>query len=140
MARLLIVEDSDSDREIMRRLVARLYPNATIETAATLAAAKDRLSYGGVDAVVLDLTLPDSERSETVAAIAQSTTAVIVAVSGVMEREDRERSRRQGALVALSKDELRRRVMDGDTTLLDELRPKFQALKERCRGRSDSSE
>lgn len=30
---------------------------------------------------------------------------------------------------------LLRRVMEGDASLLDELRPKLDALRERCRGR-----
>lgn len=31
--------------------------------------------------------------------------------------------------------EMLRRVMEGDASLLDELRPKLDALRERCRGR-----
>ncbi len=65
--RVLIVEDNADQAESMRRILeSRSEVQFEPEVVGTLAAAETRLSRGGIDAVLLDLRLPDSGREEDV--------------------------------------------------------------------------
>lgn len=57
--RILIVEDNPLDVRLIQAFLAKM--NVVVCAAGTLAAALERLSGGGVDLVLLDLCLPDSE-------------------------------------------------------------------------------
>jgi two-component system, cell cycle response regulator len=58
---VLLVEDNPADAFLARRILADAEdPSPTVETEDRLAGAIQRLARGGVDVVVLDLSLPDS--------------------------------------------------------------------------------
>jgi len=64
--RILLVEDNPGDARLIRESLLDLAGNSfVLETADRLASALKRLSAGGIDAVLLDLSLPDSQGSET---------------------------------------------------------------------------
>lgn len=64
--KILIVEDSKTDREILRYLLESRFQNAAkFREAASLDAAFEFLARGDIDCVILDLQLPDSAGRET---------------------------------------------------------------------------
>lgn len=63
--RLLIVEDSPTDRELIRYLLEARFKEAVVYEAATLHAAVIILGHEGADCVILDLQLPDSTGTST---------------------------------------------------------------------------
>jgi glutamate dehydrogenase (NAD(P)+) len=63
MARVLVIEDSPTHAELFARILEKA--GFQVERAARLSAGLERLAAGGIDAVLLDLTLPDSEGLET---------------------------------------------------------------------------
>jgi two-component system cell cycle sensor histidine kinase/response regulator CckA len=64
--RLLLVEDDDDAALLVGAMLAEAGgPHLEIERVESLRAALDRLSRGGIDAVLLDLGLPDSRGAET---------------------------------------------------------------------------
>jgi len=64
--KILLVEDSPTDRQLMRYLLeSRFDKEAKFREAASLAAAVAELDNGGIDCVILDLRLPDSVGKET---------------------------------------------------------------------------
>ena len=64
--RILLVEDTPEDAVLMGALLEKPRSNAFhIETVEDLAQGLERLSKGGIDAVLLDLNLPDSRGLET---------------------------------------------------------------------------
>lgn len=65
--RVLVVDDSHDAREALGQLLAR--NGYTVETAADGAAAIDRLKATPVDAVLLDLQMPEHDGFETLAYI-----------------------------------------------------------------------
>jgi len=63
---VLLVEDNPGDARLIQELLGDLSGNVFhLEIADRLATALLRLNAGGIDAVLLDLTLPDSEGGET---------------------------------------------------------------------------
>ncbi|HVU74763.1 MAG TPA: EAL domain-containing protein [Mycobacteriales bacterium] len=58
---VLVVEDAPSDRALIRAMLERANPPATTSEAHDLRAALARLADPGIDCVVLDLHLPDSD-------------------------------------------------------------------------------
>lgn len=63
---ILLVEDNPGDARLIRESLMDLTENTfDLETVDRLASALQRLSVGGVDAVLLDLALPDSKGMET---------------------------------------------------------------------------
>ena len=133
--RVLIVEDSTHDRELVRRWISKSYPDAVIETAATMAAARERLSFGPVDVIVLDLSLPDSDREKTLKEIpAMATSAAVLVLSGGLSDGDAATAKGSGAACAMDKDELLRRAVSHDPSLIEELRHKLHSIVRRRRG------
>jgi two-component system invasion response regulator UvrY len=57
--RLLLVDDNDEVRRTLRLLLADVFPDATVVEAATGGEALARAADGELDAVLLDLSLPD---------------------------------------------------------------------------------
>ena len=100
--RVLLVEDS----RFQARLIVELAEHALdIEWADRLSAALARLAAGGVDAVLLDLTLPDSWGIDTLRRLAAAHPAVpVILLSGGEGGTLAGEAARLGAAGFLSKD------------------------------------
>jgi signal transduction histidine kinase len=89
--RIVLVEDDPQDALRIRRELAR-EPRSPqpfrIEVFSTVAAARERLSSGGVDVVLLDLHLPDSRGIDTVRRIVDCAPEVPIVVFTVSGDED----------------------------------------------------
>ncbi len=82
---VLLVEDNPGDARLIRESLMDLGGNTfDLETADRLATALRRLSAGGIDAILLDLALPDSKGRETFSkAKAQAPTVPIIVLTGL---------------------------------------------------------
>jgi two-component system sensor histidine kinase/response regulator len=82
---VLLVEDNPGDARLIRESLTDLCNNMfDLETTDRLATALQRLNAGGVDAVLLDLALPDSKGSETFSRTkAQAPTVPIIVLTGL---------------------------------------------------------
>jgi len=67
--RFLLIEDSTTDRELVRALLEDEFPNGEIEAAASLEHALERLAISEFDLVLADLTLPDADGGTVVRAV-----------------------------------------------------------------------
>ncbi len=67
----LIVEDSDLDRLMLRRVLAQLDPSLRHALATTLAEARMKLKQGGIDFILLDNSLPDGNGADFVLELAE---------------------------------------------------------------------
>ena len=83
--KVLLVEDNPSDARLIQESLAEASDDPfDLETADTLAAGLQRLGIGGIDAMLLDLALPDSFGMETfVRARAQSLGVAIIVLTGL---------------------------------------------------------
>jgi two-component system, cell cycle response regulator len=103
--RLLLVEDSRTDAALVESLlehspVARFQ----VTVVATLADALEWLARGAPDVILLDLTLPDSERLQTYRAVRnRSPDAPVVVMTGLQEDGLGQAAVQQGAQDFLSK-------------------------------------
>ena len=85
---VLLIEDEPADAALVSRSFRGREDEVGLEHVTTLQAGIERLAAGDVDAVVLDLKLPDSQGIETVARIRESDPAVpIVVCTGAAEEE-----------------------------------------------------
>ena len=82
---VLLVEDNPGDARLIRESLTDQGENTfELETADRLATALRRLSAGGIDAILLDLALPDSKGRETFnKAKAQAPTVPIIVITGL---------------------------------------------------------
>ncbi|HEY2647329.1 MAG TPA: ATP-binding protein [Candidatus Acidoferrales bacterium] len=82
---VLLVEDNPGDARLIRESLTDLTGNAfDLETTDRLATALLRLSAGGIDAILLDLALPDSKGRDTFSrAKAQAPTVPIIVLTGL---------------------------------------------------------
>jgi signal transduction histidine kinase len=82
---VLLVEDNPGDARLIRESLTDLSGNMfDLETADRLATALLRLGAGGIDAILLDLALPDSKGGETFKrAKAQAPTVPIIVLTGL---------------------------------------------------------
>src|SRR5256885_4736792 len=78
MSRVLIIEDSATQAHQFTRILEKA--GFDVERAGLLAPGLERLAAGGIDAVVLDLTLPDSEGLETFLRVRAQTQAPVIPV------------------------------------------------------------
>lgn len=83
--KVLLVEDNPSDARLIQESLSEASDSAfDLETADTLALGLQRLSRGGIDAMLLDLALPDSFGQETFArAKAQALGVAIIVLTGL---------------------------------------------------------
>lgn len=79
--RVLLVEDSAADARFIVELLKEAGPGAwSVERAVTLAAAEERLVLGGIDAVLLDLNLPDGRGADVVGRVCHANPELPVVV------------------------------------------------------------
>jgi two-component system, cell cycle sensor histidine kinase and response regulator CckA len=107
---VLLVEDIASHAAFVRGLLAET--GWQVVHVDTLAAALARLGIGGIDAVLLDLRLPDSDGLETLQAVCQVAAQLpIVVLTALQDRGLDAEALRLGAEDFLDKSDLERRIL-----------------------------
>ncbi len=131
---VLVVEDSPADAELIRGLIALAKSLRCVpEHVTTLEEALKRLKKDGVDAVLLDLNLPDSAGLETAQKILAAAPDVpTIVLSGLDEREIALRAVHQGAQDYLIKSDVGSHLLERALRyaverqrLLDEIQSKY---------------
>ncbi|MBI5631242.1 MAG: response regulator [Elusimicrobia bacterium] len=86
---LLIIEDNPGDADLIRTALSEMPKNAfSLECVDKLSRGLDRLAQGGIDVVLLDLSLPDSRGLETLDKLRSQINAVpIVVMTGLDDHE-----------------------------------------------------
>lgn len=104
---LLFVEDNRADARLLTEYIASgVLRDSTVAHERTMAAGLDRLSGGDIDAVLLDLGLPDSSGLDTFRRFAEARgTSAIVVVSGLDDTRLAEEAVALGAQDYLVKDD-----------------------------------
>ena len=103
--RCLIVEDDDSARELVERILIR--GGHRVLSAGSLVGAQDALTHGSVDVILLDLELPDSTGVNVVALVRDlAPDARVLVISGHAEPRHVMQALEAGADGYLLKDEL----------------------------------
>lgn len=110
--RVLIVEDNPGDLELVSdRLVEVPHTSFRIRTAKTLAEATSLLGAEPVDAILLDLNLPDSQGIDTLRRVkAIGADAPVLIVSGHVDEKSRTLALEKGADEVFGKDESNTRL------------------------------
>jgi signal transduction histidine kinase len=105
---VLLIEDNPADADYVKEILRdNDGVHFTIETVGTLQAASERLKIGGLDAVIADLGLPDSQGLETFKAIqAQAPNLPIVVLSGLDDSDVALNAVRVGAQDYLCKNDI----------------------------------
>lgn len=102
--RILVIDDDELSRELVRSMLARLGLEATgVETGAEgLAALAEPQDF---DLVITDLKLPDIDGMDLVSRLRQTDPAgpPVLVISGAEETEGRERCQRAGCAAYLAK-------------------------------------
>ena len=127
--RILLVEDNPGDAYLACEHLADMPSDPpTVEVAGTLAHAIRSLELGRVDAIVLDLNLPDSQGMQTLRSIrAAAGNAPIIVVSGQVDDDLRLQAVREGAEDVFDKRETKSRLFSRSVLLVVE--------RNRARGR-----
>ncbi len=104
---LLLVDDSARDAILLEeQLFDSMGDGVTVEYAASLRAALERVVKGGVDGILLSLYLPDSSGLETFERVAEAhPTLAIIVMTGRDDARAAERAVRLGARGHVVKDE-----------------------------------
>lgn len=87
--KVLLVEDNRADVDLIREILPENGPvSFFIETVSRLSEAIKRLETGGIDLILLDLGLPDSQGIETFNAVKESVPRIpIIVLSGNADQE-----------------------------------------------------
>ena len=94
--RVLLVEDSDDDALLIRETLSET--TVKIQRAERLSVALEQLRDGGVDAVLLDLSLPDTHGLDTIGRVRiQAPGVPIVVLTGLNDEETAVKAVEQGA-------------------------------------------
>src|ERR1700676_4867654 len=98
-ARVLLIEDNPGDARLVREMLGEEKGNAfSVECADRLGTGLNRLTQGNIDAVLLDLTLPDSGGIETFARTRHESPEVpIVVLTGLDDETLASQAVEQGA-------------------------------------------
>ena len=104
-ATVLLVEDDRTDAGLILKALGDAEGNLfRVEWVTCLADALERLARGGIDVVLLDLTLPDGEGVEAFDQVLQAAPeAMILVLSAADDEETARRAMRRGALDYLDK-------------------------------------
>jgi PAS domain S-box-containing protein len=105
---VLLIEDNPGDARLIREMLAEArWGRITLECADRLSAGFEHLAKGGVDCVLLDLTLPDSTELDTFERVhAEAPEIAIVIVSGLSDEMIAIKAVQKGAQDYLVKDHL----------------------------------
>ena len=96
--KVLLVEDNPADARLVREMLRDVSPSPTVTHAVRLNEAVDHLRTEGFNAVLLDLTLPDSNGIDTFArARSEAPHAPIVVLTGLADEALAARAVREGA-------------------------------------------
>jgi len=106
--RALLIEDNPGDARLIGVMLAEVKsPPFDIERAERLSAGLECLAEGGIDVVLLDLSLPDSHGLETFARVhAEAPEVPIIVLTGLADTELAVKAVREGAQDYLVKGEL----------------------------------
>ncbi len=95
---LLLVEDNPGDALLLRVTLSEAGADYNLEHVERLAKALERLQQGGIDAVLLDLSLPDSQGVAAIQRIREQAPEVaILVLSGQDDEETAIRAMQEGA-------------------------------------------
>jgi DNA-binding NarL/FixJ family response regulator len=95
----LVIEDERADVVVIRQALAITSAGSShVEYAISLAEGVKRLTHGGIDIVLLDLSLPDSEGSDTLLALRSAAPQVPLLVVAGAIRETGERQAVEGGV------------------------------------------
>ena len=112
LTRVLLVEDSLGDAELIQEYLAAGTAGLEVEVVRTLAAARERIRQSGIDLVLLDLTLPDSVGLETfIEVFAAAPEVPIVVLSGLSDEAVATRAVQAGAQDYLVKSDVDERLI-----------------------------
>ena len=97
--RVLLVEDNPGDARLIREMIRESgLTRVDLETSERLQPALKRLADGGIDAVLLDLGLPDSQGLDTLTrTCAEAPTVPIVVLTGLDDEESGVQAVQEGA-------------------------------------------
>lgn len=86
---VLLLEDDPFDQELVKvRLDPQVYSHFTLEYANLLRSALERLEKGGIDVILADLNLPDTDGLDTITALkAKAPNIPIVVLTGSEDQE-----------------------------------------------------
>ncbi|MDH7485259.1 MAG: response regulator [Anaerolineae bacterium] len=106
--RVLLVEDNPGDARLIREMLSEVREvTFDVQRADRLSASLERLAEGGIDVVLLDLSLPDSQGLETFARVyAQAPEVPVVLLTGLDDADLAVRAVREGAQDYLVKGQL----------------------------------
>ena len=110
---ILYIEDNAADVVLLRELFSE-EPNLefSIEEAGTLSSGLDRLSEGGVDLILLDLSLPDSQGSATFYIVHETVKNIpIILMTGLQDENLALELVQKGAQDYLIKSEINRTLL-----------------------------
>jgi len=94
---ILLIEDKPTDILLIKRMLSTIV-NFTIEQVARLSAGLERLERGGIDVVIMDIVLPDSEGIEGIKKVYITFPGVpIVVLTGFPDEETGMRAIQEGA-------------------------------------------
>lgn len=96
--RVLLIEDNPADETLVRHLLREARPGIEIQACRTLGAGLTELSHHDADAVLLDLSLPDSQGLETLSRLLATRDDVpVVVLTGLDDEESAVRALQAGA-------------------------------------------
>jgi signal transduction histidine kinase len=109
---VLLVEDNPGDARLIAELLGPTAREFRLEHVDRLALGLERLGRGGIDVVLLDLGLPDSQGSATLAAVRSAASVVpVIILTGRGDKAFATRMVRAGAQDYLAKAELDRHLL-----------------------------
>ena len=111
--KVLLIEDNPGDARLIREYLSDEAGAAfSVEHAPVLAAGLDRLAQGGVDLVLLDLSLPDSPMPKTFQRVHEAAPEVpIIVMSGLDDEEFAIQTVKEGAQDYLVKNQVETRLL-----------------------------
>jgi len=96
--RALLVEDNPGDARLIAEMLSEVESGVELEHCTTLSSAIERLASNSIEVVVLDLSLPDSQGSDTFARLQASAPQVaVIILTGTTDTHEALRTVEEGA-------------------------------------------